>query len=112
MKKLLNWLVKFFSSGKAEDAFNAAVALVPQATKVVATIAAITPNRTDDEIVALFERYAVPGAEAYLAMPREERGLAALRVASEAVARENPALAMNIVNTAVQLAYTGWRASR
>lgn len=104
---LVAWLVSFFRSGKAEEAFNAAVALVPKALPIVKQVAVLTPNRTDDEIVAAFEQYALPGAEEYLSVPREKRGVVLLQLASEILAAEVPGTPTRIINTAVQLAYTG-----
>lgn len=103
---IITWIVSFFRSGKAEQALNTAAALVPKAIPIVKEIAAITPNRTDDEIAAAFERYAVPGAATYLALPRDKRGLALFQLATEALASLVPGTPTRILNTAVQLAYT------
>jgi len=106
-KAIVDWLVGLFRSGKAEQAFNAAVSLVPKAVPIVKEIAALTPTRSDDEIIAAFERYAVPGACQYLSLPREKRGLALLALATEILAAQVPGTPTRILNTAVQLAYTG-----
>ena len=67
MKNVMQKIVAFFASGKAEAALNQAAALVPKALPIVQEIAAIAPNRTDQEILAVFQKFAVPGAAQYLA---------------------------------------------
>jgi hypothetical protein len=67
----------------------------------------MTPNRTDDEIVAAFEKFAVPGAATYLATPVGKRGYVLLQLATEIMSAQFPGVATNVLNTAVQLAVTG-----
>lgn len=110
LKNALKKLVEFFTSGKAEKAFNAAVALVPKALPIVQTIAALTPNKADDEIAAAFAKYAVPFNAAWLDAPRSQRGYLLLHLATEVLADEAPGVATNVLNTAVQLAVTGAKA--
>jgi hypothetical protein len=110
IKSLVQKIVVFFSSGKAEAALTRAAELVPQALPIVREIAALTPNRTDGEILSAFEKFAVPGAAEYLAMPREKRGYVLLQLASMVLAAEVPGVATHILDTAIQLAVTGAKA--
>lgn len=110
LKSLLASIVGVFRSGRAEAALTKAVELVPKALPIVQTIAALTPNRADDEIVAAFARYARPFSDEYLARPREDRGYLLLQLATEVLAAECPNIATNVLNTAVQLAVTGAKA--
>lgn len=110
VKNIIQKIVAFFSSGKAEAALNQAAELVPQALPIVEEIAALAPNRTDQEILALFQKFAVPGAAQYLAAPSEKRGYVLLQLASEVLAAQVPGVATHILDTAVQLAVTGARA--
>jgi hypothetical protein len=109
-KRIIQKIVNFFSSGKAEAALETAAALVPKALPIVQDIAALVPNKTDQEILAAFQKYAVPGASQLLATPASQRGYVLLHLATEILAGEFPGLATNILNTAVQLAVTGAKA--
>ncbi len=110
MKNVMQKIVAFFASGKAEAALNQAAALVPKALPIVQEIAAIAPNRTDQEILAVFQKFAVPGAAQYLAAPVASRGYVLLQLASQVLAAEVPGVATHILDTAVQLAVTGAKA--
>jgi len=110
LKSVIQKIVAFFTSGKAEAALNQAAELVPKALPIVQEIAALAPNRTDQEILAVFQKFAVPGAAQYLATPVAQRGYVLLQLASQVLAAEVPGVATNILNTAVQLAVTGSKA--
>jgi hypothetical protein len=107
LKQLLSKLTSLFTSGKAQAAFDQAIALVPKAIPIVTTIAALTPNRTDDEIAQAFAKYAQPFSAEYLNAPKEMRGRLLLQLASSVLAAEVPSAATRILDTAVQLAVTG-----
>ena len=109
VKRLIQKVVAFFASGRAEAALNQAAALVPKALPIVQELAALAPNRTDQEILALFQKFAVPGAAQYLATPPAKRGYVLLQLASEILAAEVPGVATHVLDTAVQLAVTGSR---
>jgi len=100
----------FFSSGKAVAALTQAAELVPKALPIVQEIATLAPNRTDQEILAAFQKFAVPGAAQCLATPVAQRGYVLLQLATAVLADEFPGVATNILNTAVQLAVTGSKA--
>jgi energy-coupling factor transporter transmembrane protein EcfT len=110
IKKVLAGVASLFTSGKAQAAFDTALKYVPRAIEISKAIAALTPTRADDEIIAAFERYAVPFMPAYLSMPVSKRGYLLLSLATDVLAREAPGVATNVLNTAVQLAVTGERA--
>jgi hypothetical protein len=110
VKSVIQKIVAFFASGKAEAALNEAAELVPKALPIVQEIAALAPNRTDQEILAVFQKFAVPGAAQYLATPVAQRGYVLLQLASQVLSAEVPGVATNILNTAVQLAVTGSKA--
>jgi hypothetical protein len=110
LKLIVQKVVMFFKSGKAEAVLNEAADLVPKALPVVEQIAAMVPNKTDQEILAAFRKYAVPGAAAFLATPLPQRGYVLLHLATEVLAGEFPGTATNILNAAVQLAVTGFKA--
>ena len=110
LKSIVQKIVSFFKSGKAEAVLTEAANLVPKALPIVEQIAAMVPNRTDQEILAAFQKYAVPGAAAFLATPLAQRGYVLLHLATEVLANEFPGTATNILNTAVQIAVTGSKA--
>jgi hypothetical protein len=110
LNSVLRKIVTFFASGKAEAALNLAAELVPKALPIVEEIATLAPNRTDQEIAALFQKFAVPCAAQYLATPVAQRGYVLLQLATEVLSKELPGVATNVLNTAVQLAVTGSRA--
>jgi hypothetical protein len=110
VKSVIQKIVAFFVSGKAEAALNQAAELVPKALPIVQEIAELAPNRTDQEILAVFQKFAVPGAAQYLATPVAQRGYVLLQLATQALSLEVPGVATNILNTAVQLAVTGSKA--
>lgn len=103
---------KFITGDKAKAAIDKAVSMVPQALAIVQAVAALTPNRTDDEIVALCKAYALPWVEKYLAVAQEKRGLVLLDAATQVLAKQFPNATTSILNAAIQVAYTGWRAEQ
>lgn len=109
-KRIIQKIIAFFNSGKAEAALNQAAELVPKALPIVQEIASLTPNRTDDEIVAAFQKFAVPVATQYLATPVAQRGYVLLQLATQVLSTEFPGVATNVLNAAVQLAVTGAKA--
>jgi hypothetical protein len=76
----------------------------------VQEIAALAPNRTDQEIAAAFEKFAIPAAAQYLAAPQGHRGYVLLDLATQVLATEVPGVATNILNTAIQFAVTSLKA--
>lgn len=110
LKSIIQKIVSFFTSGRAAAALNQAAELVPTALPIVKDIAALVPNRTNQEIEAAFEKYAVPVSAQILATPLAQRGYVLLQLATQVLAARFPGVATNILNTAVQLAVTGMKA--
>lgn len=79
MRKIWDFIKRLFTPSMARQALSIAKA-----------IAAMTPTRGDDEIIALFERYAVPGLAIFIQLPPEQRGLALLEAAATELARYFP----------------------
>ena len=111
IKSLFAKVLVFFTGGKAEKVFNAVAELVPRAIPIVNAIAAMTPNKTDDEIAAAFAKY---GQTFHADMLKSgmERGYLLLQLATTVLAEEFPNLATNVINSAVQLAVTGTKANQ
>jgi len=110
IKLLLAKVLTFFTGGQAAKIFETIAELVPRAIPIVNTIAEMTPNKADDEIAAAFAKY---GQEFRTDMLTSgvERGYLLLQLATRVLAVEFPTLATNIINSAVQLAVTGHKAS-
>ena len=112
----MNWIkslsLKLFSyfSGRASRDVAAAVDLTKMALPIIERIAAMTPTRSDDEIVRLFREYAIPHADRWLALPSEQRGRALMQVAAIQLKRLTPDPADRIIDLAVQLAFVQFRA--
>ena len=110
LKNVIQKIVSFFASGKAEAALNLAASLVPKALPIVQEIAALVPNRTDQEIAAAFEKFAIPAAAQYLAAPQAHRGYVLFDLATQVLAAQFPGVATNILNAAIQFAVTAMKA--
>jgi hypothetical protein len=114
----MNWIkslsLKLFSyfSGRASRDVAAAVDLTKTVLPIIERIAAVTPTRSDDEIVRLFCEYAVPQVDAWLALPSEQRGRALMQVATIQLKRLTPDPADRIIDLAVQLAFVQFRADQ
>jgi len=106
LKKVESW----FTNPKVEAAFNTVAEIVQVAEPIVADIAALTPNRTVAEIEAAYTKYAVSVAGQISSDPTST-GNALLNLATEVVNKNlhTPA-AVNLVNTAVQIAVTAAKA--
>src|SRR5579864_3598544 len=98
LKDLMQKIVSFFTSGKAEAALNRAAELVPVALPIVEEIATLAPNRTDTEILAAYQKFAVPIATQLLSSPTEQRGYLLLHLATQVLATAVPGVATNILN--------------
>jgi hypothetical protein len=107
ISSIVQKVIAFFQSGKAQAALTEAASLVPQALPIVEALAAIAPNRTDQEILAAFQKYAVPVSSQILTTPVAQRGYVLLQLATEVLAKNLPGVATKVLNAAVQLAVTG-----
>jgi hypothetical protein len=109
-KRIIKTIVSWFTSDRAGKALEQAAALVPEALPIVKQITLLTPTRADDEIIAAFEKFAIPGAQEFLATPIQRRGYVLLQLATAVLAARFPGVATNILNTAIQFAVTGLKA--
>src|SRR3974377_794999 len=106
INNLIRKIIAFFTSGKAEAALTQAAELVPKALPIIQEIAALCPNRTDQEIAAAYQNFAVPFSSQILSAPMGKRGYVLLQLATDILAAEFPGTATHILNTAIQLAFT------
>lgn len=108
----MKWFLKLFSyfQGRAADDVARALEVSKSALPIVARIATLTPTRMDDEIIALFQHFAVPNVEAWLKLPVEERGRALMQVAAQELKRVAPGTTGRIIDLAVQFAVIQMRA--
>ncbi len=102
----MKWLTSIiaFVAGRASSDLAVAIGLVKTALPVVRQVAALTPTRADDELIRLFDQYAVPGVEAWLSLPTAQRGRALMHVAATQLKRVVPDRIDRIIDLAVQLA--------
>lgn len=106
--KVLNvfkYLWRLFTGDRLRSILQNVDRLVGVALPVVEEIAALTPTRTDDEILALFKRFRVE-VEGWLGLPQDQRGAALMHVATQQLQRLYPALPVNEIQSAIQLAVT------
>ena len=112
LSKMVKGIASFFGSQKVEDALQYSAALVPVAVEIVKEIAALTPNRTDDEIASAAAKYGV-AYQNLLAIPQEQRGLALLSLASSVLqSRLKAPATTTAIMTACQLAYAVFKNSK
>jgi hypothetical protein len=101
-------VANIFRSDKAKRAFELASQIVPVALPIVEQIAALTPNRTDDEILAAFEHFGMPAIPAGIADP----GAALLALATAVVGEKMPpGTPKSILQLGIQAAVTGMKSS-
>jgi hypothetical protein len=110
LKSIIQKVLSFFTSGRAESALTQACELVPKALPIVEDLAALAPNKTIEEIESAFQKYGVPFSQQLLATAPAQRCYLLLDLASQVLAQKFPSVAMNVLNTAVQLAVTGAKA--
>lgn len=98
---------------RADAALDQVRELLPMALGVVQRIAVLTPTRTDNEIVALLREYKVD-----VSIPRgrklsdRERALLLFAAASVALTNLSPNTVGSVIDAAVQLGYTAWKAGQ
>ena len=105
LKRIFGGVWKFLTGDKGQKVAAMIEQYVAMALPIVKAIAALTPTRADDEIIALFEKYGVANLHAYLALPIADRGPALLAAATTELARFVPAgTPATILQTAIQIA--------
>lgn len=110
LESFLGKVASWFHKPAVEEAFNTVAKIIPEAEPIVADIAALTPNKTVQEIQTAYDKYAVPFSGVVESDPNAV-GNALLNLATTVVNKnlKSPA-AQNLVNTAVQLAVTAAKA--
>lgn len=109
LKTLFADIGRVFSSPKLKAVESSIAALVPAALPIVEDIAALTPNRTVQEITKAYEKYAVPASAKIQSDPAT-----ALRDLAASVLQKNhaPDAATGLLNTVVELAVQGVKAAQ
>lgn len=112
MKSFLNFFKSLWS--KISPALNKSLQLIDtishQALPVVEMIAALVPNQSVSEIVALYEKYGLANLDAYLALPVDDRGAALANAALQLLKKRFPQASTTELKTAVQAAVTKLKA--
>ena len=85
--------------------------MIGLALPIVKQIAALTPTRSDDEIIALLEKFQLKVAY-WLQLPQAERGPVLLHVATTELQKRYPDAPINQLQSAVQLAVTVMKANQ
>ena len=105
-KRVAGW----FGDGNAvKKVLDQAYGLLTAALPIVEDIAKLTPTRADDEIVALIRKW---GLKLHVLTYTDERskGLFLHQIAAASLKRVFPGMPNSVIDLAVQLAYTAWRA--
>jgi hypothetical protein len=110
LKGLFSALGGFIKGGGAERAFGKVAEIVPRALPIVDAIAALTPTRADDEILAAFQHFGVPLLLRVEETPAEKRGLLLFDLATGVLGKRYPGTATNLIQSAVQIAVTAHKA--
>jgi hypothetical protein len=103
VKKIGSFFAGLFSARTAaaiQRGIEASAPYVGQALSVATAIAALTPNRTDDEIMAVAKRYAVPVAWG----SAEDRGEVLRAVGLAALRKTFPQAPASDLNRALEVA--------
>lgn len=94
----------FFASGKAVQVETELAGLVQLALPIVQDIAAMTPNKTVQQISDAYTKYGVPLAQQVASDPTST-GNALLNLATAVLQKNHaPVAAVSLLNTAVQMA--------
>lgn len=115
--KLLTPFKKLWSlinSEKAKQVAQAIDGMLEKALPLVRTIAALTPTRSDDELIRLFERFGNPvrtQVNTWLALPVDQRGKALLAIGEQELQKHFPGVPLNQISAAISLAVSLMKAS-
>jgi hypothetical protein len=106
-KKFFSRCIAFFKSPKLDKALATTYDVMQIAMPFVEVIAQMTPNKADDEIVAVIKEFAVPVAVPTSPMTDLEKSMFLKTAAVTAVKKEvNKAdVPDSVINAAVELAY-------
>ena len=121
MRRFFSAIHRFFASlftpagqEKITIALGQAESLVQAVMPVVETIAAATPNRTDDEIVAVVKKYCVPVSIPAGPMTNADKGSLLLQTAvtaAEVGVSAATGIPTSVLTLAVQAVYTALKAA-
>lgn len=75
--------------------------IAKKALEIAKIVAALTPTRGDDEIIALFERYLVPNLSVFLQLPVQQRGIALLEAAATELGKHFPDASRTALDAAI-----------
>lgn len=102
--KFFQTMFSWFSGNQAQKIAEAIKNYAIAALPVVEFIASLTPTRADDEIVDLFKRLLLPNVEAYLALPKEDRGAALMAAGLSLLQKQFPDVPVSQLRAAIELA--------
>ena len=102
----MKWLSRLFAylSDRTTRDMGTALRIVESAMPIVRSIAAMTPTRSDDELIRLFEQFSIPGVQTWLQLSPSQRGRALMNVAAIQLKRISPDSVDRIIDLAVQIA--------
>lgn len=101
----------FAPGGGAEKALDAVAEHLPKALAIVKLVDSLAPNKTTNEIVHVVEQYGLPSAAKYVTAAQYDKGAAMFQLASDLLEATLPAgQKTSIINAAIQLAYTSYKA--
>lgn len=111
LESFFRWFVGLFTSPKGQAVLSTIANLAQQAEPIVEIIAAATPNKTDDEILAAYKQYGVPVMIQLANNNQKAAGAALLDLATTLLQRKvGSGVAWNVLNSAAQLAYSAYKA--
>ncbi len=105
-KRVGGW---FGNSTSVKKVLDQAYGLLSQALPIVEEVARLTPTRGDDEILALIRKWKL---KLHVLSYTDDRGRALFlhEIAAAVLKRRFPERSNSVIDLAVQLAYTTWRA--
>lgn len=114
IKAVLNKIAGWFQSPKVKVVLTQVETLISIALPLVEAVAVLTPNRTDDEIVAAYKKFGIPLLAGVQTGNAASVGNALLNLSTTLLDKklnsEGMTAATNILNSAAQLAYTIYKA--
>ncbi len=114
IKAVLSKIASWFQSPQVKVVLNQVETLISMALPLVETVSALTPNRTDDEIVAAYKKFGIPLLAGLQTSNPASVGNALLNLSTALLEKklnaEGMTAATNILNSAAQLAYTIFKA--
>lgn len=103
---------KFLTGANGQKFADRMKEIYNQAMPLVRLIASLTPTRTDDEIIALFDMFVVPNVDWYLALPVDKRGSALLEVAVTQMQKQFPSAPIWLLKDIIGRAVTDMKVEK